>query len=161
MAAAIATRFRHSEFQNGIGRRTCSAGSSSRFWDVAAGAAGATGVKADGFGAEAAAAGLDGANESSGFSLFFADGDAAAGVCAAEAAADAVPLPNVWHSVRNAVRTVRARPSLTLMLLSNSALASMAVAKLRSASTCSARRSHDFVSEGNISRPFGETALSP
>src|SRR5688572_6573790 len=127
MAAAIATRFRHWEFQNGICRRTCSAGSSSRFWDVTDGATGATGVNTGVFGADVTAAGLDGANESSGFSVFFGANEAAAAVCAAgavaEAPADAVPLPNVWHSVRNAVRTALARTSLTLMAFSNSALA--------------------------------------
>jgi len=62
-----------------------------------------------------------------------------------------VLLPKVWHSFRNAARAVRARDSLILMVLANSAFASAAVAKLRSASSCRARRSHDFISAGSIS----------
>src|SRR5688572_26827650 len=124
IAAAIATRFRHCEFQNAMRWRTCSgasasssAGSDGTAGDENAGTAVTAGVFA------AAAGFADGAKASislpfvGAFEVIEGAGDAVveAGCVAGAAVAAAFLLPSVWHSVRNALSTVCARASLTLM----------------------------------------------
>src|SRR6185295_4326810 len=134
MAAAIATRLRHSDFQKGSCRFTCSAGSAA----ASRGGAG-FGAATEGFGFSATvpAFGVSAADAFDAGTVANAPSALSAGLlCAAvpEAAGavdDPVLFPNVWHSLRKAVNTVCARASLLLIVLSNSLLASTAVAKLR------------------------------